>query len=67
MSADTDWLKECEENEPPMKKACSRKGKEKRTFQGDVDDKLDIVIKKLDTIERKVSMPSTECLPVVDK
>ena len=31
VSADTDWLKECEENEPPMKKACSRKGKEKRT------------------------------------
>ena len=53
--ADTDWLKECE-NEPPLKKARSSKRKEKQTFESDVDEKLDIVLKKLDTIEHKVNL-----------
>ena len=55
--ADTDWLKECDqENEPPPKKARSCKGKEKRTCESAVDEKLDIILKRLDTIEHKVNI-----------
>jgi len=57
MSDDTDWFKECDqENEPPPKKARSHKGKEKCRSESDVEERLDIVIKKLDVIEHKMNI-----------
>ena len=43
VSAETDWLKECaQESEPPNKRACLRKGKEKHSIEN--EEKLDLVI-----------------------
>ena len=55
VSADTDWFKECDEYKPPQKKIRC-KGKGKRKMEEGVDDKLDEVMKKLDSIERKISI-----------
>ena len=52
VSADTDWFKECDQEEykPPQKKyRC--KGKGKRKMEENVEEKLDEVMKKLDRID----------------
>ena len=57
VSADTDWLKECDQkNEPPRKKACLRKGKGKCRSESDAEEKLDVIMKKLEAIERKMNI-----------